>query len=463
VDAPVTDTGCAQGAAADRSDSYYTIARVFFIFAIVGIAAFAPYFLRQANHSNFLIYVAAAAALAGLAVTAGGEHLADGSIALGIRSAFSGEAWAGVAVFIGFLAFYAVTMYPPSPYNAHVRQAFAFIHGHTWIDAPNYIEHAQFHGRSYQLHPPLPAILLMPIVAIWGMNTSQSLFAVAVGALDVALAWRMLGRFRLTPNARMWLTVFFGLGTIVWYESVNGGSWEVTMLVALAFTLAALDETFGRARPLVIGLFAGLAAIARYDLAFIWPIWLALAYSKGRSVRELFWMAPGFVLATVIYAGLNEARYGSLFDRGVFIFAPPGSVLFSVKYLPGNLYTLLFMAPSVNSRFPYIHPEVGGQALILTSPALVLALRPSFRRTIPLLMLSAAIISVIPDLFYFTNGFAQFGTRHYLHAFPFLLVLMALGLRRGRADQLTRILIAYSIILIGFGVWHIGKYGFGGG
>ncbi len=172
-------------------------------------------------------------------------------------------------------------------------------------------------------------------------------------------------------------------------------------------------------------------------------------------------MAPGFALATAIYAGLNLSRYGSFFDRGVFIFGGAGATLFSAKYLPGNLYTLMFMAPSVNDKFPYFHPGFGGQALILTSPAFVLALRPSLRRPEPALLLIAALIAMTPSLFYWTNGFAQYGTRHYLHAFPFLLAMMALGLPGGRADQLTKILIVWSVVLVAFGVWHVQLYGFG--
>jgi len=358
------------------------------------------------------------------------------------------------AIFALFLAFYAITAgSDTSPYNAHVRQAFAFIHGHTYIDAPNYIEHAQIGPYSYQLHPVLPAILLMPFAVIWGMDTNQTIFSIAFGALDVALAWRLLGRFRLTINARTWLTVFFGAGTIVWYETVHGTSWGVSMVVAIAMTLIALDETFSTARPAVVGIFAALAALARYDLAFVWPIYLALLYIRGRSIRDLMRFIPGCIAVAAVYVTFNEVRYHSLFDRGVFIFAPPGSHLFGWGNFPGNFYTLFFMTTRLDGNFPYIHPTFGGQALILTSPAFILALRPSFRRIQTALVGLAAVIAMTPSLFYFTNGFAQFGTRHYLHAFPFLLLLMAFGVHR-RADQLTRILVVISVLMIAFGVSH---------
>ena len=49
-----------------------------------------------------------------------------------------------LAVFVLFLTFYSITAgSDTNPFNAHVRQAVAFVHGHTYIEAPNYIEHAQ--------------------------------------------------------------------------------------------------------------------------------------------------------------------------------------------------------------------------------------------------------------------------------------------------------------------------------
>jgi hypothetical protein len=367
------------------------------------------------------------------------------------------------AIFVAFLAFYAVTAgIDTSPYDAHVRQAFALIHGHAAIDAPNYIEHAQVGPYSYQLHPLLPSFMLMPVVAIWGMKTSQSYFSIVLGAFDVALAWRLLGRFRLNINARVWLTIFFGAGTIVWFDTVDGSSWAVSMTVAIWATLLALDETFCQARPWIVGLFAGIAGMARYDLAFVWPVYLLLLFGRGRrSVRELIWCFPGFALTAATYGTFNFVRYQSFFDRGVTYYMPASQrQLFALRFFVGNFYTLFFMAPGENGTFPYIHPTFGGQALLTTSPAFLLALRASCRKLENVLLAMGALIVMTPSLFYVGNGASQFGARHYMQAYPFFLVLMAIGMHR-RIDQFSRILIAASIFLIAFGVWHIRFYGFG--
>ncbi len=399
--------------------------------------------------------------------------VALGSLVYSLRLAdpvpMTDEAWkrdellSQVAVFVLFLAFYSITAgSDTSPFNAHVRQAFAFIRGHTYIDAPNYIEHAQVGPYSYQLHPILPAILLMPFVSIWGMNTNQNYFSIVVGAIDVALAWRLLGRFRMTLDARKWLTVFFGAGTIVWYETVNGGSWGVSMVVAILVTLIALDETFGRARPAVIGFFAAIAGLARYDLVFVWPVYLALLlFWRRRTIRELFWFLPGCALTAAIYIALNFIRYHSPFDRGVTYYMPKDQqTLFALRFFPGNFFTLFFMAPGLDGNFPYIHPTFGGQSILTTSPAFLLALKASCRRIETVLVALATLVVMTPSLFYVGNGSAQFGTRHYLQAFPFLLVLVALGVHR-RLDQMSRILITASVFLIAWGVWYVRFWGLG--
>jgi hypothetical protein len=290
-----------------------------------------------------------------------------------------------------------------------------------------------------------------------GPTTDQTTFSVIFGAIDVALAWLLLGRFQLTVGGRIWLTIFFGAGTILWSETINGNTWALPETTAVMFTLLALSEAFGAARPLYLGIYAAAAALARYELAIAGLSYAILACRRGRSLRELAWMLPGFATAATIFIGLNEARYASFFDQGVMITGPKGAPVFGLRYLLGNINTIFFMEPQINERFPYFHPVFGGQSVTFTSPAFVLALRPSLSRLEPLLMMLTAFVVSIPSLLCYANGFAQFGTRHYLQVFPFLLVMIAMGMRR--ADQLTKVLISVSIVFIAFGIAHVKIWG----
>ena len=176
-----------------------------------------------------------------------------------LERALTSDGWCAFAVGILFLAFYAATISPPTQYNEHARLAWALLHGHTWVDVPSYMEHVVVGGRSYILHPPLSAILMLPAAAIWGAAANQTAVSVVLGAVSIALWWRLMGRLGLGIPAKIWLSAFMGVGTTLWYEATLGSSWDFALLASVPFTLAALGEVFGEARPWAVGVLAALA------------------------------------------------------------------------------------------------------------------------------------------------------------------------------------------------------------
>jgi hypothetical protein len=121
-------------------------------------------------------------------------------------------------VFFLFLAFYSLTSTEKTHFDEHVRLADALLHGHTWIEPPpSYMERANYAGHAYIVHPPLPALILIPLVAILGPSLNQTMVSVIVGAFSVALVWRLCGL--IASEAQVWLTIFFGIGTTFWYEA----------------------------------------------------------------------------------------------------------------------------------------------------------------------------------------------------------------------------------------------------
>ena len=365
-------------------------------------------------------------------------------------------------VFVLALVFYAATMFPETPYNEQVRQSYAFLHGHVQIDAPGYLEHSQVGPYSYALHPPLTAILLMPFAAIWGLDTNQTMFAVLIGAVGVMMAWVLLNRLELPTEECVWLTFFFGAGTIFWYYAATGTSWPLPTVTSVVFMLGTLAEIFGENRPLRVGIWGALTCLARNEAVLAMPVIAFLSWHKGRKISEMLWIAPAFLVAGAFIIWFNEVRYHSLFDQGLNHIPNVGhGNWFGFQYIPGNLNTVLFMGPKVDGTFPYFHPSFAGQALIFTSPAFVLALRASFKRAeIVALGLGALLVST-PFLLVSTNGFSQFGARFYMQTYPFLLAMMAMGMPP-KTDQLTKVLVVVSVILVAFGVWHVHEWGLAG-
>ena len=451
--------------------------------------------------SYFVTYWAAAMAAVGLPLLLFAElrrrMVGKTRLLLGL----SPQQWSLFAVFVLFLALYGVTRFGPTPFYEPAVQAAAFLHGHSWVDAPGYMEQvgpicninlpvartlpdcdlSRFHGHTFLVHPPLAAIVMMPFVAAHGRvadgaDQYQPTVSVLLGALAVALAWRLLMLLGMSSAAALWLTALFGAGTTLWHEAALGASWDFVSLVSVLPTLLALNEVFGKGRPWLVGMYAALAALGRNDMVIAWPIYALLLMARGRLLRNLFAMLPAFAIAGVVYGAFNYTRYGTFFDQALWLWyrccdgggyfnpafhqAIPGPI--SLHFLPANLHVVLFLGWGLNENFPWIHPQGAGQAMLLTSPAFVLALRPSLKRRITQLIWLATLLCMGPAMLWYASGFVQFGPRYWVQVYPFLLVLVALGVGAGKqVDQLTRILILVSVFLVSFGMWHIHMYSFG--
>jgi len=76
-------------------------------------------------------------------------------------------------------------------WNHFVYLADAFLRGHLYI--PNILtELASWNGHYFVVYPPMPAILLMPFVAIFGTSFYQPVLSIVLGAVNVLLAYTVL-------------------------------------------------------------------------------------------------------------------------------------------------------------------------------------------------------------------------------------------------------------------------------
>lgn len=366
--------------------------------------------------------------------------------------------WTVAAGLFAFLV-YEVSREPgPQLHDQYVQLADAFLNGRLHIaDAAPWLELVTYEGRSYSHQGVLPAILLMPFVALFGPDFNLRHFAALLGGGVSMAAWSLATRIGLGGWTRILAWSFPVLGTTVWFEAKAGSTWGVASLTSVLFLLLALNEYFGLRRPWLMGLFVGLAALARP------PALLALAgfAVAVRNPRRIVQLGLGAVGPLVVMLAYNVARFGAVFDRAQELHyvqddfrhqRPPGQ--FSPAHLPHNLYSWFLLGPQFQDGFPYIRLTIMGTALPLTSPAFVTALGSRRERWLWI----AAVFVVIPASLHYANGFAQFGMRYLLDAIPFLSALIFLALRDGRAAGF-RVLLAASIAMNAYGVAYTTVYG----
>lgn len=339
-------------------------------------------------------------------------------------------------------------------------------------------------GRGMIPFPPLPAVVLLPFVALFGLAVDQTFLAIVIGAFDVAVAFWLLGRLPLRPAVRNLLTVFVGAGTGLWYAASLGSTWFFAHVVALGLTLAAVglaldgeareavrDPDAGRPllepHQVVAGLLLGVAATGRLTVLLGLPFFLFVGAGGGWLRRGLAAAAGaaipvlGLVAYTLAATGepfnpVYEALYRLEITAYPELGYNPAWALQDLRYVPQNLALMLGGLPEVMPpcapgvpREPFsaagcswLVPADRGTSLLLSSPAWLLVL-PALgllrdRRVAGALLATGAIALV--NLMHFSQGWVQFGYRFSLDFAPFLLVALALGTERflGPRDERRR-------------------------
>jgi hypothetical protein len=398
-------------------------------------------------------------------------------------------------------------------YNHFVWQADAFLHGQASIPypvaatptspgndffndvAPVVDAAGNQTGRGMIPFPPLPAVVLLPFVAIWGMATDQAFLAVVLGALDVGLAFWLLGRVPIRPRLRAALTVFLGAGSVLWYASSLGTTWYLAHVVALGLTLvavaialdaddrwAALDRSAPRPlldwRQILAGFLLGLAVTSRLTVGF-GVVFLVFVGGGGSWTRRGVGAALGIAIPVGVLLAYNLAVSGTLFNpvyEALYryeVWAYPDLnyhaawSLQDIRYIPQNLGIMLLGPPDVMpacdpgvpreiwsaAGCSWLVPRPVGMSLLVTSPAWLLAgaAAPLLRdRRVAGGLLATLVIAVV-NLMHFSQGWVQFGYRFSLDFAPFLLIPVALGTERllagrGRGAAWGGVLVAGLIV-----------------
>jgi hypothetical protein len=305
-------------------------------------------------------------------------------------------------------------------YNHFVWQALAFLDGRaaiTWpVPGNDFFQDVlplrdaagNLTGFGLLPFPPLPAIVLLPFVALFGTATDQRVVSVVLGALDVGLCWWTLGRLPVDRPVRLAVTIFFGFGTVFWYAAGLGTTWFLAHVVALAPLLLAVgivlgaDRSFGgdadppgrdgtgreapgadgpsiaaaireaiaelgdgRRAPLAFvdrrqflaGILFGLACTARLTLVFAAPFFM-LVGSGGSLARRSVSAGLGAIIPVGLLLAYNLATTGHLVHPGYeYLYQleangypalgyHPDWALEDLRYVPQNLGIMFLSTPA---------------------------------------------------------------------------------------------------------------------
>jgi hypothetical protein len=329
-------------------------------------------------------------------------------------------------------------------------------------------------GGQYSPFPPVPAVVLMPLVAAAGAvgagEPASNAYCAVFGAMNVALVFWLLGRTGVAFVPRQLLTVGFAF-TIHWWVAGMAGTHLWAQTLGVTFTLLALHLAVGRRWPLLAGLALGLAAGSRLPMGLALPLLLAMVSprtDRWRPTHDHLAVLAGVAAVALPIAAYNVARFGSPLDFG-YAHIPSGEFglvtdepwfrhgLLSPLYVPRHLYAILLQSFEWVDAAPFLRPSITGLSLTLSAPFLFLAARAwSVRQRQPLVpvAMAAVLLVLLPNVLHGSWGFAQFGYRFALDAVPLLLLLLGWAYR-DRASPWLVAAIAIGVAVHAYGIYAI--------
>ncbi len=380
-----------------------------------------------------------------------------------------------VAIAIASAAVYLLTApREPTALDYFVRLADAFLHGRLYLtDHPSWLSELIPHdGVWYVAYPPMPAIVLMPFVAVLGTGFPQQVASCLFAGAAVGLAWEMLGRFGLTGRDRLLLTAVFGFGTDLWYIAETGTAWYISHSVAVLFAVAAVILALDRRWPWFAGLLLGCATLARLPVGLGAPFYLAMLLGLGwpprigrdrvpEAVLTTAWFGLGLAAPMALYAGYDLARWGTPIDLGYT--SIPGVLqepfyqqgILSITYIPRHLYAIFLRSWNFVDHPPWLQPSWYGLSLFLTTPLFAWLARA---RAVDPRTIWAGIgigLTLVPIVTHGNVGFTQFGYRFALDFQPLVFVVLATVFRGGMSRLAVTAAVA-SIAINAYAVWAIG-------
>ncbi len=367
-------------------------------------------------------------------------------------------------------------------WHAAGKRAFRTTSGRILQVPPGSLKHRKV--TWYVSFPPLPGILMMPGVAIWGYHFNDVWFTILFAALNPLLAFfllaelKRLGHTNLSRTNRLWLTFFLTFGTVHFYSAVMGEVWYTAHIVGISFMLAFLYAALRAAYPLAAGMLLVSGFITRTPMLFAFPFFLFQLIDPSASsenlrdylsridVRRIWKKGMAFALPVLIVglwmAAINQARFGSWSEFGhrYLQIRWAGRIerwgLFSIYYIPRNLSVAFTLLPYVRLKAPYITISRHGISLLATTPLLFYVLWPKQRGPLHLPSWLSIAPMALAHFMYQNSGYVQFSYRFSLDYTPLLLVLLTMT---GRPlGKWAKFLILWGLAWQTFGALSFGRW-----
>ncbi len=347
--------------------------------------------------------------------------------------------------------------------NLSVMLGDAFLHGRTTI--PHYfIDVSVFENKFFSPFPPFPALLTIPFTVLFGAeNVNSVALCTVMSFVSIYCLVQIINKTNVPNEYRFWIIFGYLFGTGYWYTLITShhvsGFNHVT---STALLLLAIVEVFNKKRAWLIALLVGCSFLSRQMTVFysIFFVLYFFFFTEGKKKYQDIVVYSITLLPFIgIYMIYNYYRFHNPLDTGyeylefipVFKARVQDHGLFSIHYIPYNLYHLLIKGPNILFKGDEMADISGidrvGTSLLIASPFVLVALKAKCDPYLKFCLWAAILAVMIGGLMYFNNGADQINTQRFsLDFLPLMVLLIGYGCS-SIPKWLFRNLVIFSFLL----------------
>ena len=345
-------------------------------------------------------------------------------------------------------------------WDSYSLQAMSWLSGRLDM-GKNYewLELAVYNGKYYLSFPPLPSVVMLPFVLLFGEKTPSNLVSALYGIFTAMIAYKILKKAGMKRGGAVFFAIAYVWGSNMLWLSTSGGVWFLAQGLNMLLLTACVYFAQQKMRVAAYAMAALAVGCRPFSVCMFLPL-MAYFYTAdkdrpmadriGGQIRSL--IIPAFI--AVCYMLYNYVRFGNVLEFGhnyLPEFTESEKGQFSLSYILPNLYNLLLRPVTLRGDLTLEYPLFDGFMFYIANPmfliwfaAVVKDVRQKKLDAVRLCIVIAVLAELLLLCAHKTLGGWQFGARYTVDMLP--MALMYLLLKKDEPGGISAFIMAVGMM-----------------
>ena len=345
-------------------------------------------------------------------------------------------------------------------WDSYSLQAMSWLSGRLDM-GKNYewLELAVYNGKYYLSFPPLPSVVMLPFVLLFGEKTPSNLVSALYGIFTAMIAYKILKKAGMKRGGAVFFAIAYVWGSNMLWLSTSGGVWFLAQGLNMLLLTACVYFAQQKMRVAAYAMAALAVGCRPFSVCMFLPL-MAYFYMADKDrpmadrirgqIRSL--IIPVFI--ALCYMLYNYVRFDNVLEFGhnyLPEFTESEKGQFSLSYILPNLYNLLLRPVTLRADLTLEYPLFDGFMFYIANPMFLIwfaaVVKDVLQKKLDAVRL-CIVIAILAELLLLcahkTLGGWQFGARYTVDMLP--MALMYLLLKKDEPGGISAFIMAAGMM-----------------